>query len=153
MLQKSTWSCWKVLMDGPRIFLLRMRIGSTMYGRLFVEVTSRPLRTLRACSVSPPSLYEYPSPGHRRRGKHRHAEDEPRSPSAIFPTVEFSKRAAFDVFRISPPRLRTPFSIESRWRSADYTCQLHDICAHRDFHCAKYGGFWSKQRVARVHCQ
>ena len=35
----------------------------------------------------------------------------------------------------------------------DTTCQLHNISAHRDFHCAKCGGFWSKQRVAQVHCQ
>ena len=40
-MRKSTWSFWKIPMDGRRIFLLKMRIGSTMYGKLFVEVTGK----------------------------------------------------------------------------------------------------------------
>ena len=39
MLQKLTSSSWKSRKDGPRTFLLKTRIVSTMYGRLFVEVT------------------------------------------------------------------------------------------------------------------
>ena len=37
--------------------------------------------------------------------------------------------------------------------SGHSTCQLHKISPHMCVHCAKYGIFRPKQRVAHVHCQ
>ena len=68
-------------------------------------------------------------------------------------------RAIVSMFRESLPEElvfaweRGAYTLRDLVSALHKTCQLHNISAHTDFHCAKYRSFWPKQRVAQIHCQ